>query len=563
MRLHKINWRVLAIAGVFMLGSTFLASAAEIGPGFDPSSASGTSQGASDNAISIGQAPPSQATDSSAPMDSGNASGGETGPGFGLPSGNRTDSLGTAAPETGSPSTESGTPSIGTGTGAGSQGILAPEDGTGSQDGSDQILLPEELINPDTEDGYPEGHPLSVPHRTPRIQTTLLITDPLGWSQAFINDQWCGVDNKPFVSLSIFLEEIHGNILYRTYTTSNGWTRWVLNGQQTTIPANMAPVEAFEVRFAGPVHNDYDIYYSALLSDGTYTGWAKNGTAAGAMGQNAYICGLRMVYAAKGTVPNLDFGTPSLFSAHADGIQYIDGMMRYIHGDGSNFTGWGWDDDKQYYFVDSLPVTGWQYIDGYKYYFAEDGHLLTDLEPIVGNGGPFRIRINKQMNCMTVFTTDGANGYIVPVKTFLTSCGDDTPLGTFHTPEKYRWRLMIHDLYTQYATRLGSGLHILIHSIIYDAPDPFTVWASTYNNLGIARSSGCIRLTTADSKWIYDYCPIGTAVEVYNSSIPGPYERPTIASEIPFEQNWDPTDPNITEDEIAQASAAISAKFGY
>lgn len=140
--------------------------------------------------------------------------------------------------------------------------------------------------------------------------------------------------------------------------------------------------------------------------------------------------------------------------------------------DGSNYTGWGWVDGQRYYFNDSYPVTGWQYIDGYKYYFAEDGKLVEDLEPIIGANGPFLIRINKQMNCMTIFVQDGANGYIIPLKSFLTSTGEDTPVGTFHTPEKYRWRLMIHGLYTQYATRLGSGLPILMHSVIYDRPGP-------------------------------------------------------------------------------------------
>ena len=102
-----------------------------------------------------------------------------------------------------------------------------------------------------------------------------------------------------------------------------------------------------------------------------------------------------------------------------------------------------------------------------------------------------------------------------------------------------------------------------MHSIIYDAPNPFSVWASTYNHMGVARSAGCIRLTTEDSKWIYDHCPLGTTVEVYNNPVPGPYERPTITSEIPFEQTWDPTDPNVTQEQIAQESARIAAKYGY
>lgn len=444
----------------------------------------------------------------------------------------------------------------------GSQETAAP--GTEGQE-ADPGLMPvtEEEAQENASGSLPEGHPLAVPKREPRLQTSILLSDVMTWSQPFINDQWCDVDERPFCSIVIYMENIIGNIHYRAYTSAHGWTQWAMNGQQTTIPADHAPIEAVQIRFSGVVSNDYDLYYTTRLSDGRETGWARNGLSAGAMNQGVYMGGFRMAFFRKDDSPNITVDDSALVSAHADGIQYIDGNLRYIHGDGSNFTGWGWVGGQRYYFNDSYPVTGWQYIDGYKYYFAEDGKLVTDLEPIIGAQGPFLIRINKEMNCMTIYVQDGSNGYIIPLKSFLTSCGDDTPLGTFKTPEKYRWRLMIHDLYTQYATRLGSGLSILMHSIIYDAPNPFSVWASTYNHMGVARSAGCIRLTTADSKWVYDNCPLGTTVEVYNNPIPGPYERPVIPQEIPFEQTWDPTDPNVTEEAKAQATASILAKFGY
>lgn len=397
---------------------------------------------------------------------------------------------------------------------------------------------------------------LTPPKREPRLQTTVLLTDVHQWSQAFVNDQDITVDGRPFYSVSTFIENIHGDFLYRVYTSSNGWTRWSMNGQETAIPADFASIEAIQCRFNGQVNDEYDIYYCTTLSDGQTTGWVKNGETAGTMNQGLYMTGYRMAFFRKGDNPNLD-SKNSLVSAHADGVQYVDGVLRYIHGDGSNFTGWGWVGNERYYFVDSWPVTGWQYIDGYKYYFGEDGRLVTDVEPVIGAGGPFEIKINKKMNCMTIFAQDGANGFIIPVKSFLVSTGEDTPIGTFRTPEKYRWRLMINNVYTQYATRLGSGLHILMHSIIYSSPNTYSVWASTYNNLGIARSAGCIRLTTADAKWIYDHCPLGTSVTVYNSLVPGPFERPAIAYEIAFEQTWDPTDPNVTPEGIAAETARI------
>ena len=440
-----------------------------------------------------------------------------------------------------------------------SQDVTSGQDNALTEDQANQLESEQAAAEAEAEASH--TGPLSVPLRQPRLQTTVLLNNSQSWSGAFVNDQQITTDGVPFSSISTFLENIFGNVLYRAYNSSTGWTGWALNGQQTFFDGKAwHPVEAIQYRFAGPVNDQYDIYYSALLSDGTQTGWGKNGETVGTMNTGLYLTGFRLAYFAKNTASGLDTSN-TLKSAHADGIQYVDGQMRYIHGNGDNYTGWGWLGNDRYYFKDSVPVTGWQYIDGLKYYFGEDGRMWSDVESLLGSDGPYLIKINKEMNCMTIYAQDGGNGYIIPVKSFLTSVGDDTPVGTFKTPEKYRWRLMIHDVYTQYATRLGAGLPILIHSIIYDAANPMTVWASTYNNMGIARSAGCIRLVSGDSKWVYDHCALGTTVQVYNSSVAGPFERPTIAAEIPFEQTWDPSDPNVTQDMINAETARILAKF--
>ena len=440
-----------------------------------------------------------------------------------------------------------------------SQDVTSGQDNALTEDQANQLESEQAAAEAEAEASH--TGPLSVPLRQPRLQTTVLLNNSQNWSGAFVNDQQITTDGVPFSSISTFLENIFGNVLYRAYNSATGWTGWALNGQQTFFDGNAwHPVEAIQYRFAGPVNDQYDIYYSALLSDGTQTGWGKNGETVGTMNTGLYLTGFRLAYFAKNTASGLDTSN-TLKSAHADGIQYVDGQMRYIHGNGDSYTGWGWLGNDRYYFKDSVPVTGWQYIDGLKYYFGEDGRMWSDVESLLGSDGPYLIKINKEMNCMTIYAQDGGNGYIIPVKSFLTSVGDDTPVGTFKTPEKYRWRLMIHDVYTQYATRLGAGLPILIHSIIYDAANPMTVWASTYNNMGIARSAGCIRLVSGDAKWVYDHCVIGTTVQVYNSSVAGPFERPTIAAEIPFEQTWDPSDPNVTQDMINAETARILAKF--
>ena len=71
---------------------------------------------------------------------------------------------------------------------------------------------------------------------------------------------------------------------YRTYNSTTGWTGWAVGGQQTSFDGNAwYPVQPIQYRFAGPVNDQYDIYYCAQLSDGTETGWGKNGETVGTM----------------------------------------------------------------------------------------------------------------------------------------------------------------------------------------------------------------------------------------------------------------------------------------
>ncbi len=540
---HKKAGLVMLLTGVLLTNTVTCAFADVIGPGSDTGrsnviDATGNRQDTDQNSgPGAGSSGASQGgtitAGSQTPAEAGQIPGGET-----------------AAPTEGAdaPPESTDAPSE----------TQTPETGELTEEQAAQLLAEQEAAE---QEAAKINNLLAVPERQPHLQTTALSISQQNWSVPFINDQDIVTDNAGFSGISTFIENIHGDVLYRTYSTANGWSDWALNGQQTANRETMVPVEAIQYRFKGPVADKFDIYYMATLSDGTQTGWGRNGQTVGTMGQDLYMTGYRLAFFRKGTAVNLNTAN-TLKAAHADGPQPADGVLRYIHGgDGSNFTGWGWVENHQYYFQDSYPVTGWQYIDGFKYYFGEDGRLVTDVEHLLPAGGPYMLKINKEMNCLTVYAKDGENGFIIPVKAFLTSVGDDTPIGTFKTPEKYRWRLMIHDLYTQYATRLGPGMPILIHSIIYDKPDPFTVWASTYNNLGIARSAGCIRLATSESKWIYDNCAIGTTVTVYNSPDPGPFERPTILYEIPFEQTWDPTDPNVTQEMIDAETARLIAKL--
>ncbi len=157
----------------------------------------------------------------------------------------------------------------------------------------------------------------------------------------------------------------------------------------------------------------------------------------------------------------------------------------------------------------------------------------------------YSITVNKATNCVTVYQKD-TEGNFTPVKAMICSVGknkNDTPSGNFKTQAKYKWRALFGNVYGQYATRING--HILFHSVYYKTTDPSTLKTEEYNKLGTAASAGCVRLTAADAKWIYDNCKIGTQVNIIeNGTDPLPRPEALKLGENTTYPNWDPTDPS-------------------
>lgn len=163
---------------------------------------------------------------------------------------------------------------------------------------------------------------------------------------------------------------------------------------------------------------------------------------------------------------------------------------------------------------------------------------------------PYLVKVNRLLNCVTVYTKDENNEFTIPYKSMACSTGkyiNNTPLGTFRTSNKYTWRLMVDGTQSQFATRVYGG--ILFHSVpcYWNSKDQLEV--AEFNKLGGPASLGCIRLTVEDSKWLYDNCPSGTTVIIYDdASSPGPLGKPEVIK-IPEDHpyaGWDPTDPDAS-----------------
>ena len=353
-----------------------------------------------------------------------------------------------------------------------------------------------------------------------------------------------------------------GDCFYRVFTNEHGWSKWAMNEMYTPSTGDGAKVRAIQMRIKGHTRNLYDLYYRAVLDDGTVLDWAHDGQAAGAIGSDRYIQGFQMTMWRHGMAFNQGTSRHLLTTGSYEGIpRGSDGQLYYSTWNGQPFTGWAYDtDNNKYYFQDSHIVTGWQYIDGYKYYFDSTGRVVTDLEPIMGLPGDYIIKVNKDMKCMTVYAKDGDNGYIIPFKVFLVTIGSATPTGTFKTYEPHRWKFMHDDIYVQYLLRYKAG-GFCIHSIIYQgAPDSYHLTASTFNQLGKNQSDGCIRLLSGDAAWIYNNCGAGTEVTIYiDEWVMGPFDRPAIEKGIPDDQNYDPTDPVIVSSRGADVTASQAA----
>lgn len=176
---------------------------------------------------------------------------------------------------------------------------------------------------------------------------------------------------------------------------------------------------------------------------------------------------------------------------------------------------------------------------------TEDEVVIETQQTIEGLN-PYYIKVNRQANCVTVYTYDETGNYTVPVKAMICSVGlnNKTPLGVSKISDKYTWRLLFGDVYGHYAVRFNG--HIMFHSVPYMKPSNSTLKEGQFNLLGEPASLGCVRLCVADVKWIYDNCAKGTIVEVYDSSDPGPLGKPNmyqIPEDSPL-RGWDPTDPD-------------------
>ena len=176
----------------------------------------------------------------------------------------------------------------------------------------------------------------------------------------------------------------------------------------------------------------------------------------------------------------------------------------------------------------------------------EEGPFRASWDTEGIDGQPYLVAVNISRNTVTVFTQDASGQYTVPDRAFVCSVGENTPTGYYYTLDRYRWQELYNDSYGQYATRIME--HILFHSVPYEEEDPSSLEYNEYNLLGETASLGCVRLSVADAKWIYDNCPDEFPCVLYeDNTCSGPLGKPEplkIDTTDTAKRGWDPTDPD-------------------
>lgn len=356
-------------------------------------------------------------------------------------------------------------------------------------------------------------------------------------------------------------------VLYRVHRQTYGWSAWTRDGETAGTTGQGKRLESIEIKLINKVNIDTvnaDVVYSVHSQSYGWLADVSNGESAGTTGQGKRLEAIKIGLQTQGVSGGVEYkthvqtyGWQGTVSDNA--VSGTTGQGKRLEAISINLTG----DISAYYDIYyRVHCQSYGWLDwakngenagtsgGAKRMEAIQIKLVRKGEAAPGptnrkfveivetapTKDTYEIKVNKQESCVTIYR-DG-----VPIKAMTCSPGDSTPTGTFTLKGKWRWLGLMGGVQGQYVSQIQGNY--LFHSVLYDTRDPRTLFASSYNNLGKRVSHGCVRLRVADAKWIYDNCPSGTKVTIYNSSDPGPLGKPVL-DKIPSNQKWDPSDPSI------------------
>ena len=390
-----------------------------------------------------------------------------------------------------------------------------------------------------------------------------------GWTDWVKNGTECGTTGqaKRLEAIQIKLVRKNGaddaDLKYTTHVQTHGWLDYVVDGKQSGTTGEGKRLEAIKIDVPNTSCTG-GITYSVHCQTYGWMDWVTNDMQAGTSGQAKRLEAIKIDLKTQGVTGGIVYNThvQSLGwtkDVSNNGVSGTTGQSKRIEAICMHLTG----DITAYYDIyyrvhcQSLGWLDWakngqmagttnggKRMEAIQIQLVKKGGKAPGatakpyvyIEPPAITKDTYEIRVNKQESCITIYK-DG-----VPIKAMACSPGDATPVGTFYLAGKWRWNALMGGVQGQYCSQIQGDF--LFHSVLYNKTNPRTLIPSSYNNLGKRVSHGCVRLQVIDAKWIFDNCPRGTKITIYNSSDPGPLGKPVL-QKIPGSQTWDPTDPAI------------------
>lgn len=202
-------------------------------------------------------------------------------------------------------------------------------------------------------------------------------------------------------------------------------------------------------------------------------------------------------------------------------------------------------DGQQYeYSITVCDKTKSEY-DGFSTCIIANTDILNKNKKSSNDKNLYEIKVNRILNCVTVYTYDENGEYTVPIRSMICSSGknNSTITGNFNLYFKNEWHPLYENVYGYYVSGISGDY--LFHSVPYYHPKSNELKVDEYNKLGEQASLGCIRLAVADTKWIYENCPYNTPITIYDdSSEASPLGKPEAIKITDKKCGWDPTDNN-------------------
>jgi hypothetical protein len=173
---------------------------------------------------------------------------------------------------------------------------------------------------------------------------------------------------------------------------------------------------------------------------------------------------------------------------------------------------------------------------------VEEERETGSTEPIslVSVVNSYEVLVNKSANFITVNQLNSSGEVVETSKTFRCSVNSTVQEGEYSILEKNIWRNLGGAGYGQYTSRIGNDCYI--HSVPYYSQNANALNVNAYNLLGSEANVGYIYLASADAKWIYENCSIGSVVRVYSDASEKPSVELDELVSISGNGRYDPTD---------------------